>query len=168
MKAKELLILDYLLQRPNASQRAISKATGISLGHINLIIKNLTAKGFLRFENVTKRRSRYVLTQQGIAERARLSNENVLNVIRNYKKVKQSVSSVLNRLYHEGYREFVMDGEKSELMDVISEVFESYYKDKAVLLWGPADEKEGQVILNLNRRYSTAKNSVNLLGEISL
>lgn len=168
MQAKELLILDYLLQRPNASQRALSKATGISLGHINQIIKNLVTKGLLRFENVTQRRSRYVLTQQGIAERARLSNENVLNAIRNYKKIKQSVSNIISKLYHEGYREFVLDGERSELIDVIGEVFEIYYKDKAVLLWGPADEKEGQVILNLNRRYSTAKNAVNLLSEISV
>ena len=165
---KERLILDYLCARPDASQRGLALATGISLGQINSVLRNLCEDGLLRQEAVSKKKKKYTLTRRGLAERARLSNENILSAIRNYKKIKDIVANLLSGLYSKGYREFVLEGERGEIHDVISEVFDESMGDKASLVWGPADAKDGRVVLNLDRRFLETEHAVNVLHEIAI
>lgn len=168
MFQKDRLILNNLYNRPEASQRELSLVTGISLGQVNAIIRNLCDNGLVKQENITKRKCRYTLTQGGMAERARLSNDNILTTIKNYNKIQDSVKSLLNRLHGKGYKEFVLDGERCEMHDVVRDVFERLSLGSAVLLWGPAEDKEGQVVLNLGRRYVPGANTVNVLHEINI
>jgi predicted transcriptional regulator len=168
MLSKEFLILDHLCTRPQASQRELAMGCGISLGRTNAIIKDLVTKGLLRCEEQNGRKVSYILTQRGLAERARLSNENILSTIRNYRRIKDSVMELLNRLYGKGYREFVLEGDKGEIHDVITEIFDNHFKDRATLMWGPAETREAQIILNMDRRFLTDKNAVNILHEITV
>lgn len=72
-------ILKLLEQNPAASQRELARAAGISLGKLNYCLKALVAKGLVKAENFKNNPSKlgylYVLTPQGIAERARLTVE---------------------------------------------------------------------------------------------
>lgn len=166
MVGKELLVLDHIYSHPEASQRDIALSTGISLGQTNQIIRLLCQCGQLRQDVITKKKIKYTLTQRGLAERARLFNENVLTAIRKYKKIKDSVKNLLTNLYDKGCREFVLEGERGEIHDVITEVFEKHFLDKANLIWGPSDGKPDQIVINLDRRILMDKNVVNVLHEI--
>ena len=166
MADKNRAILDHLCLKPDSSQRDISNATGISLGQVNLLIKRLCDNGFLRQEEISSRKHKYVLTQRGQAEKARLSNENILLTIRNYRRIKDSVRDLLGRLHGKGYKEFVLEGERGEMHDIVSEVFDDELNDKATLLWGPAEGTDGRVILNLGRGYLSGTHTVNVLNEI--
>lgn len=168
MFKKEQLILNYLFGHPNAAQRELSVATGISLGQINLLIKQLCDNGLLRQDTVSKKKLKYSLTQRGLAERARLSNESILTVIREYKKIKQAVNHLLDTLHKKGYKEFVLEGEHGDMDEVISEVFDEHFVNRASLTWGPIEPKEGAVILNLERRFSAGEHTVNVLNEITI
>ncbi len=168
MISKELLILDRLALNPDASQRELSVATGISLGHINSILKKLCNDGFIRQESLSKKRVKYPLTQRGIAERARLSNEKILLTLRDYKKIRGSVFGMLNTLLQRGVNEFVLEGERGDIYEVITEVFENNFKEQAAMVWGPAEPKNGSVVLNLDRRFNSLSNVVNVLHELSL
>lgn len=168
MLKKRQLILDHLLLRPDSSQRELAMAAGISLGQINLIIKNLCDESFLRQDTVSKRKKKYVLTQRGLAERARLSNESILSIIKDYKRIKNAVVRLLNNLQSKGFSEFVLEGEKGGLHDIISDVLNNNFGEKISLTWGPAEPKDGRVILNLDRRFVAAENTVNVLHEINI
>lgn len=166
---KESLILDHLYSKPQASQRELAVATGISLGQINLILQRLCSNGLLRSERVAKKKTNYTLTQVGLAERTRRINEHLIFTVKGYNKIKSSCRDLLDRLYNDGYRRFVLEGERGEMHEVISNVFEEHFNGKASLSWGPAEGGEGQVILNLNRRFVNGqRNVVNVLEEIAL
>lgn len=168
MLSKELLILDQINTNADASQRDLAMSAGISLGQINQIIKRLCADGLLHQDEVGKHRLRYTLTQRGLAERARLSNENILSTIGNYRRIKSSVAGLLDRLYSRGYREFVLEGERGEIHNVISEVFKDQFNDKASLVWGPVEPRDDVVILNLDRRFMGGRDVANVLHEIRI
>ena len=168
---RQFQILEHLSSRPDASQRDLSVATGISLGQINSIIKKLCDDGLLRCESILKKKIKYNLTQRGIAERARHSNEKILTILNNYRNVKRSVVGLLNGLYMKGYREFVLESENGgeDIYEVIKEAFEDHFKERAKLTWGPKNNKKDQVVLNLDRRYSgSAESVVNVLQEINI
>lgn len=168
MISKELLILDRLALNPDASQRELSVATGISLGHINSILKKLCNDGFIRQESLSKKRVKYPLTQRGIAERARLSNEKILLTLRDYKKIRSSIFGILNRLVQNGVSEFVLEGDRGDIYEVITDVYDNHFRDRASMVWGPVDAKGESVILNLDRRFNSLSNVVNVLHELSL
>jgi len=154
--------------RSEASQREIALVTGISLGQVNAIIKKLCENNLLRQEITSNKKYKYVLTQRGLAERARLSNEDILSTIRNYNKIQDSLKGLLNRLHVKGYKEFVLEGDKCDLHDVIRDVFERLELENASLLWGPSEERNDQVVLNLGRRFITGAHTVNVLNELNV
>ncbi len=166
---KETIILECLYKTPEASQRELARAGGISLGQTNIIIKKFCDDGLIRREALSKRTTKYILTQRGIAERALRSNEQILLILRDYRRVKGAIVKLLHELYGKGFREFVLEGEPDGLHEVINSVFNANFKGRASLTWGPSAGRNDQIVLNLDRRFSGAsKNVVHVLHEIAL
>ncbi|HHC29875.1 MAG TPA: winged helix-turn-helix transcriptional regulator, partial [Rhodobacterales bacterium] len=71
-------LLRQLDLAPEASQRAMAQAVGISLGRLNALLRNATDAGLVRVDDRSgpDRRSRftYALTTRGAAEKARLTD----------------------------------------------------------------------------------------------
>jgi EPS-associated MarR family transcriptional regulator len=67
-------ILRLLEAEPRASQRRIADELGISLGRVNFCLQSLTEKGLIKVNNfrnsANKRAYLYLLTPQGIEEKA--------------------------------------------------------------------------------------------------
>lgn len=70
-------VLRLLESRPDASQREIAEELGVSLGAINFCVKALIDKGHIKLANFKASKNKlgyvYVLTPEGIAQRARLT-----------------------------------------------------------------------------------------------
>jgi EPS-associated MarR family transcriptional regulator len=66
-------LLKFLAENPQASQRELARALGISLGKVNYCLKALMGKGWLKVRNFTnssrKTTYAYVLTSKGIEEK---------------------------------------------------------------------------------------------------
>jgi DNA-binding MarR family transcriptional regulator len=75
MKAFQLLN-EVAEERP-VSQRELAQKLGIALGLVNSYIKNFVAKGYIRIRNYPQNRYGYLLTPQGISEKARLAYQHV-------------------------------------------------------------------------------------------
>lgn len=71
LKAFQLLS-EVADERP-VSQRELARRLGIALGLVNSYIRNFVAKGFIRIKNYPRNRYAYLLTPQGMAEKARLA-----------------------------------------------------------------------------------------------
>ena len=65
----EHAILNYLKNNHQTSQREIAERVGLSAGTVNLLIKKMVKKGFIKLERINGRTLRYILTPQGIAEK---------------------------------------------------------------------------------------------------
>jgi DNA-binding Lrp family transcriptional regulator len=68
-KTTELTILNYLHEHSDATQRELSDHVGISLGSINLLLKKMIQKGYIKIEKLQPNSIKYFLTPAGIANK---------------------------------------------------------------------------------------------------
>jgi len=70
-------ILRLLEENPQMSQRDLARAVGASVGSAHYVLNALVEKGFVKLANFTaaedKRRYAYILTREGISEKASLT-----------------------------------------------------------------------------------------------
>ena len=57
------------------SQRSLARRLGIALGLTNLLLRRLARKGWIRVTGIKPHRVSYLITPQGIAEKARMTRE---------------------------------------------------------------------------------------------
>lgn len=89
-KKRELELLKEIAEDERVTQRALAKKLGMALGLTNLYIKRLAKKGFIKIVNVHRARIRYLLTPQGIAEKARLAYQYMEYSLAYYMKLRET------------------------------------------------------------------------------
>ena len=98
----EYLMLKKLEDNPHLTQREISKELGVSLGKTNYIINALIDKGWIKLKNFKgsdkKLGYSYLLTTQGIAEKAMLAQKFLKKKSDEYNKLKEEIENLRNEL----------------------------------------------------------------------
>ena len=98
----EYLILKKFQDNPYLTQRELSKELGVSLGKTNYIIKALIDKGWLKLKNFKRSDKKlgysYLLTTQGIAEKAMLAQKFLKKKSDEYNKLKEEIENLRNEL----------------------------------------------------------------------
>lgn len=92
------------------TQRSLSKKLGIALGLTNACLKRLVKKGYVKVANMDRNRIHYLLTPQGIAEKARLTYEYLQYTIEFYKETRARVRDGLQGLQLQGKSNLVFYG----------------------------------------------------------
>lgn len=91
-------ILRILQCNPEMTQRELAKEVGVSTGGIHYVLNALVEKGMLKLANFTaaedKRRYAYILTSNGIAERARLTRRFMIRKMAEYEALKAEIEDV--------------------------------------------------------------------------
>lgn len=91
-------ILRLLHDNPEMSQRDLARAVGISTGGIHYALSALVEKGLIKIGNFTaardKRRYAYVLTADGLAEKARLTRRFLRRKMAEYEALKAEIAEV--------------------------------------------------------------------------
>ena len=91
-------ILRLLQDNPEMTQRELAKQVGVSTGGIHYVLNALVEKGMLKLSNFTasedKRRYAYVLTPQGIVEKARLTRRFMIRKLAEYEALKAEIEEV--------------------------------------------------------------------------
>lgn len=83
---KEFSILSYIDQNSDATQRELSEHVGVSLGTINIVLKKLIKKGFVKIEKLQPNSIRYFLTPNGIANKLERTYG---YIVRTYREIEQ-------------------------------------------------------------------------------
>ena len=95
-------VMRAIERNPQASQRDLARELGISLGGINYCIKALIDKGAVKVENFqaseNKMRYAYVLTPEGIREKARMTGHFLRRKMREYEDLKAEITSLQSEL----------------------------------------------------------------------
>jgi EPS-associated MarR family transcriptional regulator len=76
-EAQILSVLDAIALNAEATQRELSRTTGLNLAKVNFLLKRLAEKGFVKLRNVSRNPNKlgylYILTPQGLSEKSRLT-----------------------------------------------------------------------------------------------
>lgn len=91
-------VLRFVEENPQRSQREISRALGLSLGGVNYCLGALVDKGLIKIENFRTSGNKlgyiYILTPQGIAARAALTNRFLRRKLAEYEALKAEIEAV--------------------------------------------------------------------------
>jgi EPS-associated MarR family transcriptional regulator len=90
-------VLKFLQDNPNISQRELAEILGISLGRTNYFLQALVKKGFIKARNFKNSKNKlsyaYLLTPQGIQEKAELALKFYEIKKREYEELKLELES---------------------------------------------------------------------------
>lgn len=116
---KEISLLEILKTNPDAGQRDMAEAIGLSLGMTNLLLKDLSARGWMLMRRLNARKVQYVLTPEGLKELSWRSYRYLKKSIRNVAECRvqlealvlevKSVGSIGLHLAGESEVAFVLD-----------------------------------------------------------
>jgi len=107
---KELQILDEVSKSEHVNQRYLSKKLGMATGLVNLYIKRLAKKGYIKIKGMNRRRLKYLITPQGISEKTRLTYEFALISYKYFKNTTDEIKSTLAQMVEAGCTDVVVYG----------------------------------------------------------
>ncbi len=93
---QEYQVLTHLQKNDQTSQRKLSKHTGLSLGAVNILIKKMARKGFIKIEKLNSRTVRYILTPKGMKEKTRLTYSFVRRSYHQILSITTAVEELIN------------------------------------------------------------------------
>lgn len=109
---RDLVLLEHLEQDPDATQATLASQLGVAVGTINWHLKRLIEKGYLKARRVERRKLRYIITPEGLAERARLTVDYIQTSFRLYRLVRERTLAALDAVEGRGYRHARLEGER--------------------------------------------------------
>lgn len=102
-------ILEQVEAEPEVTQAALAARLGVAVGSVNWYVKRLVAKGFVKVTHLQRRRLRYLITAQGVAEKTRLTLSYMEVSLRLYRQLRQQTRMVLEEARARGYHEICVD-----------------------------------------------------------
>lgn len=129
MDEREFELLNILGKQLNANQRELSQKMDLSLGMVNMLIRRMITKGYIRIEQLDKRKVQYLLTPKGFTEKMSKSVKYTMNTINHIGMIKDNVKDIFQRLYSEGHRKFYIYCEHDLSILIENAVKELSYSD---------------------------------------
>jgi DNA-binding MarR family transcriptional regulator len=106
----ELRILEQIERDPEATQADLAARLGVAVGTVNWYVKRLVKKGHIKVTRLQRRRLRYLITPEGIAEKTHLAMEYVQVSMGMYRATRQQAREA-------GFQRVAVTGQ-GDLVDV--------------------------------------------------
>lgn len=110
-------VLTAVDRNADVSQRTISRDLDIALGLANAYLKRCMRKGWIRIQQVPRRRYLYYLTPQGFAEKTRLTGQYLSSSFTFFRRAREQVSELMAECVERGWSRIAFAG-VSELAEV--------------------------------------------------
>lgn len=95
-------VMRILQKNPHMTQRELSRELGLSLGKLNYCLKALSDKGWIKIGNFTqsktKHRYLYLVTPQGIYEKAKMTRDFLNRKIKEYEVLRLEIDTLKNEI----------------------------------------------------------------------
>jgi len=163
LNEREFEIINILGANLGSNQRDLSRQTNLSLGMVNMLMRRLIAKGFIRIEQLNKRKVQYILTPKGFSEKMRKTVKYTLNTINSIGLIKNRIKEALLKLHQQGHRQFYIYGE-ADLTTLIEMVINELKLEEckfSVLKEYPDYELEGLLLIGKESIYNGEFNKNN-------
>jgi DNA-binding MarR family transcriptional regulator len=107
---RHLTILNEIAEGQHLTQRAIADKMGVALGLVNLYLKRLIRKGYVKVSAFPSHRIKYLLTPKGVAEKARLTYEYMGHSLNLFRETRRKIRAGLEPLIGQGVRRVALYG----------------------------------------------------------
>ena len=114
---RELQILEYLERNPDTTQANLATRLGVAVGRVNWYLKRLINKGYVKVRQMQRRRLHYLVTPQGLAEKAHLTQAYMQASLRLYREIRGQAQSLLTQVLESGYDVVRIEGD-GDLADI--------------------------------------------------
>ena len=92
-------LLRKIEEKPDYTQRELSKEMGVSLGKVNYCLKKLTEKGLIKIKNFSQNNNKvsyvYLLTPKGIEAKTKLTFSFLKLKIQEYETLKEEIENLI-------------------------------------------------------------------------
>jgi DNA-binding MarR family transcriptional regulator len=122
---KGFILLQAIEQDGDVSQRELSSRTGLSLGSVNLLLQKMIRDGLVKMKMIPANRVVYMLTPQGMAEKA---HKTIRYIRRHYQLIESSKDMIHKQLnaYHQQYELIYLCLPGNDLDELIAQVVDEY------------------------------------------
>jgi EPS-associated MarR family transcriptional regulator len=114
LSTKDFHVLDALDSYEITTQRQLSEKSGISLGHVNCLLKSLLKKGLVKTGKFSKSPNKmgyaYLLTPDGLEAKSRLAARFVVSKLKEYSQLKRKIVKKLTIIERRGHKNIVLVG----------------------------------------------------------
>ena len=91
-------VIKLIEQDPEISQRDLSRELGVSLGKVNYCLKALVDKGWVKAKNFKNKKNklayRYLLTPQGVQQKAQLTASFLKRKVVEYERLQEEIAAL--------------------------------------------------------------------------
>lgn len=107
----ELRLLEEIERKPDTTQADLAARLGVAVGSVNWYLKRLINKGYVKVTRMQRRRLRYLITPQGVAEKAQLTYQYMQASLYVYRQVRQEAQRLLEAAQEAGYNAVRVEGD---------------------------------------------------------
>jgi DNA-binding MarR family transcriptional regulator len=107
---RHLSILNEIAEGKHVTQRAMADKMGVALGLVNLYLKRLIRKGYVKVSTIPSNRIKYLVTPKGAAEKARLTYEYMGYSLNLYRDTRKTIREGLKSRLTQGIRQVAIYG----------------------------------------------------------
>jgi DNA-binding MarR family transcriptional regulator len=149
---RTLRILEEIDNNQSPSQRELSRKLNVSLGLVNLFVKRLASKGYLKITTIPKNRVQYILTPKGMAEKTQLTAQYIHHSFKFYRDTRAKIRNLLNTLSRQQVKTIVFMG-----VTELAEIAYVLLKETQIEFLGVIDSDRngevflGQIVLNASQ-----------------
>ena len=111
LNEREFELINIIGAKLGSNQRDLSRQMDLSLGMVNLIIRRLISKGYIRIRQLNKRKVEYILTPKGFSEKMRKSVKYTLKTLSSIGLIRDQLKDLIRGLYKEGERTYYILGD---------------------------------------------------------
>jgi DNA-binding MarR family transcriptional regulator len=147
-KYKELMILNYIEQNPDTTQKELGKAIGAAASMINTYIDEYESSGYVKREYITSKTVKYHITPKGLKRRNFLNISYLEQLMDLHKLAREGVELFLKTVSERGFKKILLYG-AGEVAEIILGVikFNSEVDINIVFVVDDDLEKRGKEIL---------------------
>ena len=106
----ELQLMEALASNPETSQAALAEKLGIAVGTVNWYLKRWSTKGYVKVKRVSRWRWHYLLTPEGLSEKARLTGKYLDASLRLFRQIRQETIDLVETIKAAGFSMVELSG----------------------------------------------------------
>ena len=168
---REYIILKNIEKNERISQRELSKALGISLGSVNMLLGKMMEQGLIKAKTIPAKRAAYMLTPKGMVEKADKTYQYIKKNYSYINNTKEKIKKALGEVLQEEEQVYLLL-ERDEIGELVKKAVEelNLSKDQGFRIVHGNDElfKENPKALILTTKDLKLKDTrtINLLERI--
>ena len=169
---REFELINIIGANLTSSQRDLSRHLDISLGMTNMLLRRMVSKGYIRINQLNKRKVQYLLTAKGFSEKMRKSIHYTLKTLNSIGLIKNRLKDIIQAHYDRGERNFYILG-SSDLGILVENTVKEIAKGQHQIFFvhGIEEAKEDGLLCickeGFETHYANGQKIINLITELA-